>query len=63
MTFPSDWADFGHRMLWTFVQTFAGTMLAAAVLDLEWSLVAAAVAASTADVLVLLKEYARQQLV
>jgi ABC-type phosphate/phosphonate transport system permease subunit len=62
MTFPNDWADFLHRMLWTFVQTFAGTMLAATVLELEWSILAAAIAAGAADVLVLLKEYARAQL-
>ena len=62
MTFPADWNDFLHRLFWTFVQTFAGTTLAASVLDLEWSIVAAAIAAAVADVLVLLKEYARQQL-
>ena len=62
MNFPSDLNDFLHRILWTFVQTFAGTMLASSILDLDWSLVAAAVAAAVADVGVLLKEYARQQL-
>jgi hypothetical protein len=63
MTFPSDWNDFLHRIVWTFIQTFAGTTLAASVLNLEWSVLAAAIAAATADVLVLVKEYARQQLV
>jgi hypothetical protein len=62
MTFPADWNDFLHRMLWTFVQTFAGTTLAANFLNLEWNIVAAAIAAAVADVLVLVKEYARQQL-
>jgi hypothetical protein len=62
VTFPADWNDFAHRMLWTFVQTFSGTMIAASVLDLEWTVLAAGISAALADVLVLVKEYARQQL-
>ena len=63
MTFPADMADFLHRMFWTFVQTFAGTMLTANLLGLEWTILAAALASAFADVLVLAKEYARQQLI
>jgi hypothetical protein len=54
--------DLGHRTVWTFVQTFTGTLLTASMLDLDWSVGAAALAAAVADVLVVVKEYARQQL-
>lgn len=54
--------DLGHRALWTFVQTFLGTLTAASLLDLEFGIVAAATAAAIADVLVIVKEYARHQL-
>jgi hypothetical protein len=54
--------DLGHRTVWTFVQTFIGTLLTASMLDLDWSVGAAALAAAVADVLVVVKEYARQQL-
>jgi hypothetical protein len=62
MTFPTDMNDLLHRMLWTFIQTFTGTMLAATLLDLDWPILAAAIASAAADVLVVLKEYAKQQL-
>jgi hypothetical protein len=54
--------DLGHRTLWTFVQTFTGVLVAAGLFDLEVGLLHAAVAAAVADVLVVVKEYARQQL-
>jgi hypothetical protein len=57
-----DLTDLGHRTLWTFVQTFTGVLVAAGLFDLEVGLLHAAVAAAVADVLVVLKEYARKQL-
>jgi hypothetical protein len=57
-----DLTDLGHRTLWTFVQTFTGVLVAAGLFDLEVGLVHAAVAAAVADVLVVVKEYARKQL-
>jgi hypothetical protein len=54
--------DLAHRTLWTFVQTFSGVLVAAGLFDLEVGLLHAAVAAAVADVLVVVKEYARQQL-
>jgi hypothetical protein len=55
-------ADLAHRALWTFVQTFLGTLTVASLMDLDFGLVAAAGAAAVADVLVIVKEYARHQL-
>jgi len=54
--------DLAHRTLWTFVQTFTGVLVAAGLFDLELGLLHAAAAAAVADVLVVLKEYARHQL-
>jgi hypothetical protein len=54
--------DLAHRALWTFVQTFLGTLTVASLMDLDFGLVAAAGAAAVADVLVIVKEYARHQL-
>jgi hypothetical protein len=54
--------DLAHRTLWTFLQTFTGVLAAAGLFDLEVSLLHAAVAAAVADVLVVVKEYARTQL-
>jgi hypothetical protein len=54
--------DLGHRSLWTFIQTFTGVLVASGLFDLEVSLLHAAVAAAVADVLVVVKEYARTQL-
>jgi hypothetical protein len=54
--------DLAHRTLWTFVQTFLGTLTAGSLLDLEIGLLAAGAAAGIADVLVIVKEYARHQL-
>ena len=54
--------DLAHRTLWTFVQTFTGTLVVANLMDLQFGILAAAGAAAIADVLVVVKEYARSQL-
>jgi hypothetical protein len=54
--------DLAHRTLWTFVQTFFGVLVASGMFDLEVGLLHAAAAAAVADVLVVVKEYARKQL-
>lgn len=54
--------DLAHRTLWTFVQTFTGMLVATSVLDLDVTLLSAALAAAIADVLVVVKEYARHRL-
>jgi hypothetical protein len=55
-------ADLGHRALWTFIQTFTGVLVAAGLFDLQIGLLHAAAAAAIADVLVVVKEYARHEL-
>jgi hypothetical protein len=57
-----DLTDLAHRTLWTFVQTFSGVLVASGMFDLEVGLLHAAAAAAIADVLVVVKEYARTQL-
>lgn len=54
--------DLAHRTLWTFIQTFTGVLVASGLFDLEVGLLHAAAAAAVADVLVVVKEYARHQL-
>jgi hypothetical protein len=54
--------DLAHRTLWTFVQTFTGVLVASSLLDLNVDLIAAGLAAAVADVLVVVKEYARAKL-
>jgi hypothetical protein len=54
--------DLAHRALWTFVQTFLGTLTVSGLMGLEWGVLAAAAAAAIADVLVIVKEYAKHQL-
>jgi hypothetical protein len=54
--------DLGHRALWTFVQSVAGMLTAAAIFDLDLTVLHAIVAGGIADVIVVVKEYARQQL-
>jgi hypothetical protein len=54
--------DLAHRTLWTFVQTFTGVLVASSLLDLNVDLIAAGLAAAVADVLVVIKEYARAKL-
>jgi hypothetical protein len=54
--------DLAHRTLWTFVQTFVGVLTASGIFDLEVGILHAAAAAAIADVLVVVKEYARHQL-
>jgi hypothetical protein len=55
-------ADLGHRTLWTFVQTFSGVLATSGLFDLEVGILHAAAAAAIADVLVVVKEYARHEL-
>ena len=57
-----DTRDLAHRSLWTAVQTFTGVLVTAGLFDLEVGLLHAAAAAAIADVLVVVKEYARHQL-
>jgi len=57
-----DAADLAHRALWTFVQTFTGVLVASGLFDLGVGILHAAAAAAIADVLVVVKEYARAQL-
>ena len=54
--------DLAHRALWTFIQTFLGTLTVSNLMGLEFGILAAAGAAAVADVLVIIKEYARHQL-
>ena len=54
--------DLAHRTLWTFVQTFTGVLVASSLLDLNVNQIAAGLAAAVADVLVVVKEYARGKL-
>ena len=54
--------DLAHRTLWTFIQTFTGVLVASGLFDLDLGLLHAAAAAAIADVLVVVKEYARHQL-
>jgi hypothetical protein len=54
--------DLAHRTLWTFVQTFTGVLVASSILDVDMTVLAAAASAAIADVLVVVKEYARRQL-
>ena len=54
--------DLAHRTLWTFVQTFTGVLITANLFDLEVGILHAAMAAAIADVLVVVKEYAKAQL-
>jgi hypothetical protein len=55
-------ADLAHRTLWTFVQTFTGALVASSMLDVDMTVLAAAASAAIADVLVVVKEYAKRQL-
>lgn len=54
--------DLLHRVLWTFVQTFTGMLVATSLLNLDVTVLGAALAAGIADVLVVVKEYARHRL-
>jgi hypothetical protein len=65
-----DLQDLWHRIVWTFVQAFVGTLTSLSVADVivELDLTAgtmvllAAIAAGVGDVLVVVKEYARSRL-
>ena len=54
--------DLAHRALWTFVQSVTGMLTAGALFDLDLTVLHAIVAGGIADVMVVAKEYARQQL-
>jgi hypothetical protein len=54
--------DLAHRMTWTFIQSVTGMLTAGAIFDLNIGVLQAVVAGAIADVLVILKEYARTQL-
>jgi hypothetical protein len=59
---PSDLQDLAHRVLWTFLQTMSGVMVASAMFSLDLNLLHAAVAAGVADALVLVKEASKTKL-
>jgi hypothetical protein len=54
--------DLAHRVLWTFVEAFAGFLVAAQVIAFDLSAVESAAGAAVASVLVVVKEYGRRQL-
>jgi hypothetical protein len=54
--------DLAHRALWTFVQSVTGMLTAGALFDLDLTVLHAIAAGAIADVMVVAKEYARQQL-
>jgi hypothetical protein len=54
--------DMAHRVLWTFVEAFAGFLVAAQVISFDLSAVQSAAGAGIASVLVVVKEYGRRQL-
>jgi hypothetical protein len=54
--------DLAHRTLWTFVQSVTGMLTAGVIFDLDVTVLHAIAAGAIADVLVVVKEYARMQL-
>jgi hypothetical protein len=54
--------DLAHRSFWTFVQSVTGMLTAGAIFDLDLTVLHAVAAGAIADVLVVVKEYARTQL-
>lgn len=54
--------DVAHRVLWTFVEAFAGFMLAAEVVAFDLELIHSAAGAAVAAVLTVVKEYGRRRL-
>jgi hypothetical protein len=54
--------DLAHRTLWTFVQSVTGMLTAGVIFDLDLTVLHAIAAGAIADVLVVIKEYARMQL-
>jgi hypothetical protein len=58
-----DWEDLAHRVLWTFVEAFAGFLVVGPLVSLDLTLVQTAAGSAGAAVLVVLKEYARRRLV
>jgi len=55
--------DVAHRVLWTFIESFAGFMLAAEVASFDLELLHSAAGAALAAVLTVAKEYGRRRLV
>lgn len=54
--------DLVHRVVWTFVESFAGFLLAAQVAGFDLELLHSAAGAGAASVLTVLKEYGRRRL-
>jgi hypothetical protein len=54
--------DLAHRTVWTFVQSVTGMLTAGVIFDLDVTVLHAIAAGAIADVLVVIKEYARTQL-
>lgn len=54
--------DLVHRVVWTFVESFAGFLLAAEVAGFNLELLHSAAGAAVASVLTVLKEYGRRRL-
>lgn len=54
--------DVAERAGWTFVQTFLGVLSAAALFNLDVTVIAAGAAAAVADALVVVKEFAKSRL-
>jgi hypothetical protein len=54
--------DLAHRTVWTFVQSVTGMLTAGVIFDLDVTVLHAIAAGAIADVLVVVKEYARMQL-
>jgi hypothetical protein len=59
---PMNLTDLAHRSFWTFVQSVTGMLTAGAIFDLDLTVLHAVAAGAIADVLVVVKEYARTQL-
>lgn len=54
--------DVAHRVFWTFIEAFAGFLLAAEVITFDLSLIESAGGAALASVLTVVKEYGRRRL-
>jgi hypothetical protein len=54
--------DVAHRVLWTFLESFSGFMLAAEVATFDLTLLESAAGAGLAAVLTVVKEYGRRRL-
>jgi hypothetical protein len=54
--------DMAHRVLWTFLEAFAGFLVAAQVVTFDLSALESAAGAGVAAVLTVVKEFGRRQL-